>query len=62
MEWFKKRNSTRQNKEKLSCLSFFQIPTATVTNGTVNPKLENWKFCPIHIKLRDGIGNQYQQV
>jgi len=36
-----KRNSTRQNKEQLSCLSFSQIPTATVTNRIVKIGYEN---------------------
>jgi len=62
MEWLKKINSTRQNKKQLSCLSFSQIPTATVTNGIVNIRYENWKFCSINFKLRNGIGNQYQQI
>jgi len=62
MEWFKKRNSTRQNKEQLSCLPFPQIPTVKITNGTVKMKHQIWKFCSISIKLRNGIGNQYQQV
>ncbi len=59
MELFKRRNATRQIKEQLSCWSFYQIPTATITNGTINTKYENWKFYPINIKLRNGIGNQY---
>ncbi len=62
MEWFKKRNATRQNKEQLSRWSFCQILTTKMTNETVKTKHENWKFCTINIKLRNGIGNQYQHI
>jgi len=51
MEWFKKGNSTRQNKEQLSCLPFLQIPNVTVLNRTVNLGFKNWNFCPLGFKL-----------
>ncbi len=59
MEWFKKGNVTRHNKEQLSWRQFCQIPTVQITNRTVNLVLEIWKLWITNTKLGNGIGNQY---